>query len=329
MYLNDSMRTKIVNGSDLFNLTEVPPGYLMDSAVKTFMATWLALVGTVGIVGNGFTIALTMSESRKLLKEGLINVLNPRRRLVCYFIFNLAISDILASLIGVQRLGLQALPNTTAVFSRCHNKSAYCSKHRAILLGISPHGAPFQCGKNLELKNKKYTRVCWYSNTKQVDKAFFFIFVVSRYVIPTIVMSLQHAWRVLIALNSIGTVGNDNHESNTGTAEQPNQNNSGASTDETIRVQIDKRKINILLLTNINGFYVLSHNFRNQCSSEYASKRDTVSTNKIYSATNCLQFILHNCSYQPCSVLYTVEDQEFEGVTCRLPDGLAGGITHN
>ena len=188
MYLNDSMRTKIVNGSDLFNLTEVPPGYLMDSAVKTFMATWLALVGTVGIVGNGFAIALTMSESRKLLKEGLINVLNPRRRLVCYFIFNLAISDILASLIGVQRLGLQALPNTTAVFSRCHNKSAYYSKHRAILLGISPHGTPFQCGKNLELKNKKYTRVCWYSNTRQVDKAFFFIFVVSRYVIPTIVM---------------------------------------------------------------------------------------------------------------------------------------------
>ena len=68
MYLNDSMRTKIVNGSDLFNLTEVPPGYLMDSAVKTFMATWLALVGTVGIVGNGFAIALTMSESRKLLR---------------------------------------------------------------------------------------------------------------------------------------------------------------------------------------------------------------------------------------------------------------------
>ena len=239
-----------------------------------------------------------------------------KTKTVCYFSFNLAISDILASLIGVQRLGLQALPNTTAVFSRCHNKSAYYSKHRAILLGISPHGAPFQCGKNLELKNKKYTRVCWYSNTRQVDKAFFFIFVVSRYVIPTAVMFFT-TWRVLIALNSIVTVGNDNHGSNTGTPEQPNQNNSGASTDETIRVQIDKRKINILFLTVINGFYVLSHNFRNQCSSEYASKRDTVSTNKIYSATNYLQCISHNCSYQPCSVLYTVEDQEFEGVTCR------------
>ena len=96
MYLNDSMRTKIVNDSDLFNLTEVPPGYLMDSAVKTFMATWLALVCSVCIVGNGFAIAQTMSEPRKLLKAGLINVLNPRRRLVYYFIFNLAISDILA-----------------------------------------------------------------------------------------------------------------------------------------------------------------------------------------------------------------------------------------
>ena len=69
MYLNDCMRTKIVNGSELFNLTEVPPGYFINSAMKTFMVTWLALFGTVGLVGNSFAIALTMSESRNFLRR--------------------------------------------------------------------------------------------------------------------------------------------------------------------------------------------------------------------------------------------------------------------
>ena len=64
--------------------------------------------------------------------------------------------------------------------------------------------------------------------------------------------------RVLIAPNSIGTVSEDNHETNTGTAEQPNQNNSEGSTEETNRVQIDKQKTNILLLTIIIVF-MFSH----------------------------------------------------------------------
>ena len=64
--------------------------------------------------------------------------------------------------------------------------------------------------------------------------------------------------RVLVALNSIGTVSEDNHETNTGTAEQVNQNNSEGSTEETNRVQIDKRKTNILLLT-IAIVFMFSH----------------------------------------------------------------------
>ena len=45
MYLNDCMRTKIVNGSELFNLTEVPPEYFINSAMKT-MKIYGDLAGT-------------------------------------------------------------------------------------------------------------------------------------------------------------------------------------------------------------------------------------------------------------------------------------------
>ena len=64
--------------------------------------------------------------------------------------------------------------------------------------------------------------------------------------------------RVLVALNSIGAVNDDNHETNTGTTEQVNQNNSDCITEEINRVEIDKRKTNILLLTVIIVF-MFSH----------------------------------------------------------------------
>ena len=295
MYLNETMKWKIVNGSDLFNLTEVPPGYFMDSAMKTFMVTWLALVGTVGLVGNSFAIALTMSESRKLLKEGLTNALNSRRRLVYYFIFNLAISDVFASLIGVPLLALPyfktncyvndlvcklyRIPqlffpvvtiNLLSILSieryylifrptALHSRVAIQLVNTAWLLGLilSILSGTTYAVRNLELGNQKFTQVCWYSITTQADKVFFFIFIVSGYVIPTILV-FSTTGRVLVALNSIGAVSHDNHETNTGAAEQANQNNSDCITEETNRVQIDKRKTNILLSTVIIVF-MFSH----------------------------------------------------------------------
>ena len=261
-----------MNDSELFNLTEVPPGYFMNSAMKTFMVPWLALVGTVGLVGNSFAIALTMSESRKLLKEGLTNVLNSRRRLVYYFLFNLAISDVLASLIGVPLLTLPyfltncyvndlvcklyRIPqlffpvvtiNLLSILSieryylifrpmSLHSKVAIRMVRTAWLLGLiaSVLAGTTYALQDLELGKRTFTTVCWYSVT-HVKEVYFFIFIVTEYVKTTLLVLLTTG-RVLVALNSIGTVSEDNHETNTGTAEQPNQNNSNCITEGINRV---------------------------------------------------------------------------------------------